>query len=421
MQNKSIRLSSLRAVRLLTAVAAVIACLFVIVTSARFGFSRLLSRYALITNSIPATNEAVRLAPSDAEAHRSRATVLSRLRLFGAAKDELELATSLRPYDDYLWLELGNVKDELGDTEGALAAFNQAVRFAPYYAHTHWQRGNLLLRMGKYTEGFTDLRQAAGSNRDFLPSLIDLAWGLSRGDAALSERLVQVNDDKTRIALARFLARKGKAQEALDQFRRVSGSISDENKRDLMQQLIGAKAFKEAFEIWKGSGSEATPVVYDGGFEGSLRLDEVGFGWRVAREEQGISMSLDATHQHSGSKSLRIQFNGNSNGVAPLVSQLIVVKAQRRYRINFAVSTKDIVTGGLPMIVVNDAASGELLGKSGSVPQGTTPWQVLSCEFTTLPKTDALILSLQRSNCGSPPCPIFGFLWLDDFSIEELN
>ena len=420
MKKNGTGLFSSRAVRLLIGVPVIVGCLFVVVASARFGFSRLLAKYALMMNSIPAASEAVSLAPSDAEAHRSLAAVLSRLRLFSVAKDELELATALRPHDDYLWLELGNVKDELGDSEGALAAFNQAVRFAPYYAHTHWQRGNLLLRMGNYAEGFADLRQAAGSNRDFLPGLIDLAWALSRGDAALTEKLIQVNDDKTRIALARFLARQGKAQEALDQFRRVSGSISEENKRDMIQQLIGANGFKEAFEIWRGSGVEAPAAVYDGGFEGPLRLDEVGFGWRVPRVEQGLTMSLDATRQHSGSQSLRIQFGGNSNPAIPIVSQWVVVKAQRRYRIGFAVSTKDIVTGALPLMVVSDAVSGQVLAKSASLPQGTSDWQVLNCEFTTLPKTDALILSLQRSNCGSPPCPIFGFLWLDDFSIEEL-
>jgi predicted negative regulator of RcsB-dependent stress response len=372
-------------------------------------------------SSIPAANAAVRLAPSDAEAHRARAAVLSRLRLFSVAKDELELATALRPHDDYLWLELGNVRDELGDTQGALAALNQAVRFAPYYAHTHWQRGNLLLRTGNYAEGFADLRQAANSNRDLMPSLIDLAWGLSRGEAALTERLIQVNDDKTRLTLARFLARKGRAQEAISQFRRASGSISEDSKRDMIQQLIGANAFKEAFEIWSGSDVPETPSVYDGGFEGPLRLDEVGFGWRVPREAQAISLSLDVTHPHSGAKSLRIQFNGNSNPAAQIVSQLMVVKAMRHYRINFAASTKDIVTGSLPMIMINDAVTGQVLSKSATLPQATNPWQVLTCEFTTLPTTEAVILSLQRSGCGSPPCPIFGFLWLDDFSIEELT
>ena len=424
MHNRSSGFLSLLPVRLVIAAIAILCFCLLILNSARIGYAKLLARYAIVTTSLPAANEATRLSPSDPEVQRNRAAVLDNLRLFSDAKNAQELATSLRPTDDYLWLELGLLKDELEDTEGALAAFNQAVRFAPYYGHTHWQRGNLLLRMGRYQEAFADLRQATASNRDYLPSLIDLAWALSRGDPKTTAQLVEINDDRTRIAFARFLARQGKAAEALEQYRFAASSVSEENQRDLVRQLIAAKAFREAFEIWTrsaGVGTDSLPVVYDGGFEGPLTLDEVGFGWRVPRESDGISMSLDATQQHTGAKSLRLQFNGNSAPGGLLLSQIIVVKAQQRYRVSFAVSTKDILTGGLPIITSSDAASGQLLGKSANFPQATNTWQVMSFEFTTLPKTDAVILSLQRNNCSSAPCPIFGFVWLDSFSIEEIK
>jgi tetratricopeptide (TPR) repeat protein len=423
MRNRSSGFLSLLPVRLLIAVFAILCCCFLILSSARIGYAKLLARYAMVSTSLPAANEAARLSPSDPEVQRDRAAVLDNLQLFSDARNAQELATSLRPKDDYLWLELGLLKDELEDSQGALAAFNQAVRFAPYYGHTHWQRGNLLLRMGRYQEAFADLRQAAASNRDYLPNLIDLAWTVSRGDPRTTALLAEINDDRTRIAFARFLARQGKPAEALEEYR-LAASVSEESQRDLMRQLIGAKAFREAFEIWTrsvGVNTNRLPVVYDGGFEGPLSLDEVGFGWRVPRESDGISMSLDATLQQTGAKSLRLQFNGNSTPGGLLLSQIIVVKAQQRYRVNFAVSTKDIVTGGLPMITSTDAASGQLLGKSANFPQATNTWQVMSFEFTTLPKTDAVILSLQRNSCSSAPCPIFGFVWLDSISIEEMK
>jgi len=424
MRNRSSGFLSLLPVRLVIAGVAILCCCFLILNSAKTGYAKLLARYAVVTTSLPAANEAARLSPSDPEVQRNLAAVLSNLKLFSDAKNAQELATSLRPKDDYLWLELGLLKDELEDSEGALAAFTQAVRFAPYYGHTHWQRGNLLLRMGRYQEALADLRQAANSNRDYLPNLIDLAWTLSRRDPKMTVQLVEINDDRARIAFARFLARHGKAAEALEQYRLAAASVSEENQRDLMRQLIAARAFREAFEIWTrsvGVSSDGVPVVYDGGFEGPLSLDEVGFGWRVPRESEGISMSLDATQQQTGAKSLRLQFDGNSTPGRLLLSQTIVVKAQQRYRVSFAVRTKDIVTGGLPMITSSDATSGQLLGKSANFPQATSEWHVLSFEFTTLPKTDAVILSLQRNNCSSAPCPIFGFVWLDSFSIEEVK
>src|SRR6185436_13741625 len=193
-------------------------CLFLIQASARFGFSRMLARYALIENSTPAADQAVRLTPFDADVHRSRATILNRLQKPAETAQSLETAVTLRYRDDILWIELGNTREELGDTSGALAALDQAVRWAPYYAHTHWQRGNLLLRMRRSNEAFADLRDAAAGNPRYAPNLIDLAWGISRNDLKTTKALLDIKNDNERLALIRYLARKGKGREVVDEF-----------------------------------------------------------------------------------------------------------------------------------------------------------------------------------------------------------
>jgi tetratricopeptide (TPR) repeat protein len=386
------------------------------------GSARLLERYALTTNSIGAANQAAALVPSDPEAHLARALLLNRSLLTNQAKDAQELAASLRPNDYSLWLALGMLRDDSGETEAALTALNDAVRFAPYYAQTHWQRGNLLLRLGRYDEAFADLRIAANSNRVFVPVLIDLAWSISRGNPKLTEQLIGPLDYKMRIQFARFLARNGKGREAMDQFRASEKSFSEAERRDLMRQLIETKAYQEAFAIWKGSvGFELDkgPVVFDGGFEGQLAYDEVGFGWRVARNQDKTVLSQDITEKQSGSKSLRIAFEGNSNPGTFLVSQTLLVKPQQHYKVNFAVMTKDLVTGGLPLVTAKDAATGQLLGKSVSFPPASNTWQTISFEFKTLPTSAAIILNVERSSCSSAPCPVFGVVWLDSFSLEE--
>jgi hypothetical protein len=60
-----------------------------------------------------------------------------------------------------------------------------------------------------------------------------------------------------------------------------------------------------------------------------------------------------------------------------------------------------------------------LLGKSENLPTATSPWVSLNFDFTTLPNSQAAVIRLQRNNCDSPPCPIFGTLWLDQFRIEQ--
>ena len=357
-------------------------CLFLMQAAARFGFSRLLTRYALITHSVQVADAAVQLTPSDPDAQRARAAALNLQQQHADGALALESATRLRYRDDRLWIELGNTREDLGDTTGALAALDQSVRWAPYYAHTHWQRGNLLLRMNRTQEAFADLRYAATANRKYFPNLIDLAWGISKGDLKTTQSLVNIQDDNERLALIRYLA---------------------------------TKSFRDAFTL--AHGSAATSLI-NAGFEDPLMLNDVTFGWIVAPDQKS-RLSIDASEHVEGTKSLRIVFDGNWTPGTPLLSQTIVVEPEKSYRISFAVKTKDVVTGGPPFITARDATNDQLLGKTDNLPTASTQWFTMNFEFTTLKDSQAAIIRLERNNCDSAPCPIFGTLWLDQFRIEQ--
>lgn len=386
------------------------------ISTAKFGMSKVVAKYALMTNSIFVANEAVRLAPSDPQAHQTRAIILNNLRLPVDAATEMEIAVSLRPQDDYLWLELGALRDAAGRTNAALAAFDRAVGFAPDYGHTHWQRGNLLVRMRRYDEGFKELRTAVSSNRDFLPGLIDLAWAISRGDAKITEQLVQVNDD-TRLAFARFLARHGKAFETLEHIRQLRTPIPGEVRDDLIHSLIQHKAYPEAYEIW-GSDNAEISAVKNGSFEGDLVLENPGFGWQAAKVP-GVSFALDVNQPHTGSRSLRISFDGYESQEQAIVSQLVLVKSNHTYHLMFSWRTRDLVTGGLPVITVSDAATGQAIARSETIQPEAKEWTSVRLEFETFKSSKAVSIRLQRNKCSSSPCPVFGQVWLDSVVVDD--
>jgi tetratricopeptide (TPR) repeat protein len=390
-------------------------CLFLIQASARFGFSRLLTRYALVSNSVSGANEAIQLSPSDPEAHRARAAILNRLQMPGEAVKSLEIAATLRYRDDYLWIELGNTKEDLGNTAGALAAMDQAVRWAPYYAHSHWQRGNLLLRMGQTVDAFTELRNAAAANQSYFPNLIDLAWGVSGGDVKATEDLIGITNDDERLALIRFLAGKGEGNEVLHQLGLLSRPLFPENSKEIVRLLLAAKAFREASELWGGSGSS----LLNASFEDPFVLNDAGFGWIVSPQQTKNRLAVDVSEKLDGTKSLQISLDGVWTAGTPLLSQTIIVEPETTYRLSFSVKTKDLITGGVPVIIVSDATNGQVLGKSANFPTATSPWTQLNLDFTTLRTSQAADIRLQRNNCDSSLCPIFGTLWLDQFRIEQ--
>ena len=395
---------------------AIAACLFLIQASARFGFARLLARYAEVTNSVPAADEAVRVSPYDPETQRARAAVLSSLKMYPEANHAFENALSLRWRDDRLWIQLGNTREEVGDNEAALAALNEAVRWAPFYAHPHWQRGNLLLRMGRSGEAFTDLRQAAGANQKYLPNLIDLAWGLSRGDVKATVELCGINDDAGRFALIRFLATKGKSVEVLDQLRLLTTPLSAEKNQELVRLLFAAKSFRGAFAVLGANTSQ--PVLLNSGFEEPFFVNDSGTGWIVSAEK-GNRVAIDVSEKSEGAKSLQIVLDGNWTPGVPQLSQTVIVEPERTYRVSFSVRTKDLVTGGPPFITASDATNNQLLGKSENLTTASSSWVTMSFEFTTLTSSEAVTIRLQRNSCDPVPCPIFGTLWLDQFHIEK--
>lgn len=372
-------------------------------------------------------NTAVGVSPNDAETHRARAAVLNFAKSPAESAVEMEHAVALRPADYSLWVDLGLVRDQIGDTTGALAAFDEAVRRAPFYALPRWQRGNLLLRAGQYDSAFKDLNQAAQSDPELVPNLVDLAWNLSHGDATVVREIVQVDSKAAHTKLAQFLASHGKPREAMIEFQ-AAGSSDDDTRRDLLKNLLGKGSFTEAYQLWSsgngvgGSGEQSSRQFFDGGFESTLSFDEGGFSWRIPRYLQATTVSSDSSQPHTGSKDLRIEFAGDSNPGTDVVSQLLLVEPSRRYKINFAARSQDVISGGLPIVTATDAGPDhKRLGQSRPLSKGSSDWNVISFEFSTQSNTNAVVISVQREGCTSSPCPIFGVISLDSFSIEQLK
>jgi Tetratricopeptide repeat len=416
-------------VRLILGAIAIVALCWAMIASGRIAISRIFVKFATtILSQAPedaeaAADSSISSTPKDAEAHWTRGIVANYMRSGPAALREFELAVSLRPRDYYLWLELGLAQDQEGNQQAALASFNESIRLAPFYAQPRWLRGNLLFRLGRYDEAFADLRQAAVSNPELLPALIDLSWGAAKKDAGTTEKLLQPLNETTHYELAMFFANHDKPDEALAQFR-SAGAIPAEFRRKLVKDLLAAGATQQAFDVWRSSAGESSLTkgsIFDGGFEGTLNLDESGFGWRLASTQSGVAFSLDGNQPDSGTRSLRITLTGHTYPAVELVSQLIPVEPNIFYKLSFAARTANIVTGGPLIVVVHDPKGKQTLAHSPTLPATTTRWQTFSFDFETRADTQTIVVSLQRENCTTEPCPVFGDINLDSFSLQRVN
>lgn len=376
---------------------------------------------------LPSAEQATRLTPSDPEAYRARGVAYLATGLPTEAAREYAHAVALRPRHYLLWLDLGRARDQAEDLDGAIEALRQAVMLAPNFAQPRWQLANVLFRAGRYEEAFPELRRAIAGDPTLIPLSLEMAWAASGGDVQAVEQLIQPTNSSARLALARFLARHGKALEAVELFR-GTGGINEADQRALLAELMATKKYAAAYEVWASgrAGADATNhgigAITDGGFEDKISRNDPGFGWQVNWQVATVRITLDnGEDAHQGKRSLRFDWNGNSNPVSQVLTQIVVVEPNTRYRLKFAALTKDIVSGGLPVIVVSDQSSQEyrMLGQSSVLKESEREWRDYEVEFKTGETTEAVLISLQRQPCPSEPCPIFGRLWLDAFDLKS--
>ena len=416
--------SILKPKRVLIAIFGLVSCCGLLWYCARIGYARTLAKVAAITGNSPTADLAVTLSPADAETHFARGQALQQSQQYDAVTNELTRAVQLRPRDYYLWLELGLARDQNQDQEGALRAFRQAVDLAPFYANGHWKLGNLLLRMGRLEQGFTELRKAASSNPTLLTNLANLAWGVYGSDTSAAEAAVAPHSDAERMALAIVYAKHGANQAAINQFMISSAPASE--AETLLELFMQSRAFTEAYSVWArlhGAPSnlaDALGTMRDGSFEGPMLVGDQGFGWEIAAAAN-VRLSVDESNPQSGAKSLRIDFRGNSEPQTAILKQLVLVKADSRYRLRFFARAQQVISAALPVVTVADASSQAvtILGQSSAISSDLSDWREFVIEFTTGSQTSAVTVSVRRQSCPDEPCPAFGAVWLDSFRIES--
>ena len=391
--------------------------------SARNGYAALLASNASANNNLPAANAALGFSPGNPEAHFLVGALLEANGDLAAAMPRYQTAVALRTQDYALWVQLARARELEGDIAGAISAGKTAVSLAPFYAKPRWQLGNILVRAGQSDEGFLELRVAGAADSALLPAIIDLAWQVSRGDVRFVKRVIQPASTESYIALGQYLKKRGEVDEVIAMFSTAGGNAEVARARDqYLAELITAGKFKEAYALWTAThASDAAPgVLNNPGFEQEIDLAAPGFGWRLESKAPTLSLSLEGANPREGKSSLRIEFNGNSELGVPVITQLVLVEPHTRYQIHFALRTEELVTGALPHVIVFDAGSNGVLGRSDAFPQESHGWRDYAIDLTTADSTTATRIALQREPCSKPPCPIFGRLWLDAFNLKKL-
>ncbi len=357
------------------------------------------------------------------EVYKNRGLLFLQKGDYREALSNYKSAIDLRPNDYLLWTRLGYVYYKLDEFDNALKAYDKAIRLAPNYAQPKQYRGYLFLKSGDSEQAFRDLGNAAAIDKSLLPEVMQIARRIFADEPAAIENAVRPNSKSAKKNLAFYFLKHKIMSDGIKQF--LTGDELDKKEKDeFIEVLIRDKNYSLAFALWASenkianSAVNSNNLINNSGFEVRVEPRETGFGWKVNQATANVAVSIDNTDIHSGSKSLSLEFSGTSDSSEVILSQLIPVKPGQSYRLTFTGRVQNLVTGGLPVMIVVDGDSKKIFGQSSPI---TSPdkWQKYTIDFRTTNQTQVVIISLQRLNCTSNPCPVFGSLWLDDFELKR--
>ena len=393
---------------------------FIFLLSA-FAFRQTLSFYylesAFVSGSDSEAASAIRFQPDNPRASEIRGLLFLRNGDPRSAVEAFESAAALRRNSFLLWLRLGYARYKSHDIGGAEEAYRRALQLAPNYSQTNLYMGKMLLETGRQDKAFPFLSKAAEYDNDLYPQVLHLARLSYSDDPLAIENAVWPVSASGRLTVARYFLRHSFMTPNLKTYFTSSG-LSESEKDEVIRSLIGNGNFRDARSVWiSKTGAPDTPI-FDGGFEQITQSDESGFGWQVNQRVSASSVARDQHAVHSGSGALKIKFTGGVQVNTPIVSQLAYVEPHRKYLLRLFVRVPEMISAGLPAIVVSGPGSEEVLGRSALINATGGEWVETKVDFVSGDSPVANI-SLQRTACAADPCPIFGELSLDDFSLSE--
>jgi O-antigen ligase len=384
-----------------------------------FGFSRLESSLARIDTDLSDIQNNIIKLPFDADFYQTGALLGEKAGNLEIISENLTQAIYYRPKDYVLWLKLGKTRELQGQNEAAESAFRQTLELAPFYGEPFYDYGNFLIRNNRKAEGFEQLHSAFKRNYRYFGKVYGLARRETGENAEQTIKLLSPLDLPEKESLAELLL-------AQTDYASIPGIACREEdltalkRSELIVKLLEKRQFLYAYQIYtRNCYLVDKNNLLDGDFETGQLENNLGFGWRRGNLPETVKIGFDNQTYLSGNHSLGLVFNGVCEPSLPLIAQTLVVEKNHYYRLTFVYRT-DKITGGSPpvlQLILKQAGNDEMF-KEIKLAENSGDWVKYSIPIETDNQVEALEIRLARQNCKESLCPIFGRLWLDNFTLQ---
>ncbi|MFN6197618.1 MAG: tetratricopeptide repeat protein, partial [Dolichospermum sp.] len=125
-----------------------------------------------LDKALAAINQAIQLQPNNPNLYNQKCAILSDLKRYKEAAAAINKAIELSPRAAF-YNNRGIVRDDLGDKQGAIDDYNQAIKINPNYAQAYYNRGKVRDELGDKPGAIDDFNQAIKIN----PNLAQAYFG----------------------------------------------------------------------------------------------------------------------------------------------------------------------------------------------------------------------------------------------------
>lgn len=327
-------------------------------------------------------------------------------------------ATVLNPNRSGYWLDRAIAESAVGDLTAQRESMLRVMQSEPHSAGLAWQLGNLYLVLGDTDSALREYRVVMQNDPPLAPQAIEMSWKTRPDIGFLLENVVPENSNKAFLSFLMFHNQPDAAASVWEKIASLQQPLERPLLFDYIRYLLANRQPTQAARVWQQAASLSSLEAYQPSEENlvvngdfGLEILNGGFDWQYHKSPL-VSLAFDPIDAHSGSRSLRIFFEGP--GIADAgIRQTVLVEPETQYAFSAYYKSQDMDGAGGPRFAIQELYNQTTFFMSDDLRQ-TEMWTPVQGTFTTGPDTHMIVLRIARVPEGSP---IRGKLWIDDLTL----
>ena len=330
----------------------------------------------------------------------------------------LQTATYLNPNRSEYWLDRATAEHQIGDFESERNSLDKVVASNPHSSNVAWQVANLYFSQGAIDEALRQYRKVLENDSVLSPQALQICWRVRPDVDFLLQNVVPASADEPFLS---FLISSNESDAAAKIWERIASVQQPVERRylfDYLRYLFNHHDPVQASRVWQEAASLSDLAAYqptdenllvNGDF--SLAILNNGFDWTY-QKSSAVSLAIDPDESRSGSRSLRIVFQGPAIEDAG-IRQLVSVNPNTKYFFSGYYKAAQMNGAGAPKFAIQDVYSGASLFMSDDL-RDAGSWTRVNGSFSTGPETHLIALRIARVPADRP---IRGKLWIDGLKL----